>query len=77
MHLVARLAPALAARMDDREAAARAEAAGLTAPPLSAFFHGRSPDKPGAQGLLLGYAAVAEDAMDGAVARLAAALSAG
>lgn len=73
MHLVARLAPALAARMDDREAAARAAQAGLTAPPLSAFFHG----KPTERGLLLGYAAVAEDAMDGAVARLAGALSSG
>ncbi|MBT5413881.1 MAG: PLP-dependent aminotransferase family protein [Rhodospirillaceae bacterium] len=71
MHLVARLAPPLAARMDDREAASRAARANLTAPSLSAFFHG----KPTAQGLLLGYAAVAEEAMDGAVGRLAAALA--
>jgi GntR family transcriptional regulator/MocR family aminotransferase len=77
MHLVALLAPDLAARMDDREAAARAARAGLTAPPLSAFFHGKPPGKSKDQGLLLGYAAVAEEAMDEAVARLAAALTAG
>lgn len=74
MHLIARLTPDLAARMNDREAARRAASAGLTAPPLSAFFHGRPPDKSKAQGLLLGYAAVAEEAMDGLVACLVTAL---
>ncbi len=78
MHLVADLAPELAARMSDGEAAQRAQAAGLVAPPLSAYrFAGRRPGAAGAgrQGLLLGYAAVPEAQIEPAVVRLAAALS--
>src|SRR5690606_38502487 len=70
MHLVADLGPALAGRMSDREASTRAHAAGIAAPPLSAYFAGR----PTRAGLLLGYAAVPEAAMEPAMRRLAAAL---
>jgi len=70
MHLVAELLPGLARRMDDRSAAARANAAGLAAIALSTFYMGR----PRRQGLLLGYAAMREEEMDAAVQRLAAAL---
>src|SRR5262249_19536013 len=55
MHLIAGLAPRLAARMDDRLAASRAAAHGITVAPLSAF-HMAAPRR---QGLLLGYAGVA------------------
>lgn len=72
MHLLAGLAPKLAARMDDRAAAARAAAIGITVAPLSAF-HMTSPRR---QGLLMGYAGVPEDAIEPAVIRLAAALRA-
>jgi GntR family transcriptional regulator/MocR family aminotransferase len=71
MHLVASLEPALAVRLDDRQAAARAAAAGIATRPLSAFYATRARR----QGLLLGYAAVPEDAMDASVRRLARALS--
>jgi GntR family transcriptional regulator/MocR family aminotransferase len=70
MHLLAGLSPRLAARMDDRTAAARAAAHGITVAPLSAF-HMTPPRR---QGLLLGYAGVAETAIEPAVIRLAAAL---
>ncbi|HUN50330.1 MAG TPA: PLP-dependent aminotransferase family protein [Candidatus Sulfotelmatobacter sp.] len=70
MHLLAALAPALARRMDDNEAARRAAAAGINAPALSGYFLGR----PTRQGLLLGYAAVADQAIEPAVRKLAAAL---
>lgn len=73
MHLVADLGPALAGRMSDREASARAHAAGIAAPPLSAYFAGR----PTREGLLLGYAAVPEAEMEPALRRLAAALRPG
>ncbi len=71
MHLVADLAPALALRMDDREAAARAAAAGIGAPALSFYYLG----KPARQGLLLGYAALNEAEIEQHVRRLAAALA--
>ena len=71
MHLVGHFEPALAARMDDREAARRAQAAGVVVRPLSAFYSGPRPR----QGLLLGYAAVAEAEIGPAVARLARALA--
>jgi len=62
LHLVARLAPALAARMDDREAAACAATAGLATPALSSYYlepdPGAPPEPKPEQGLLLGYAAV-------------------
>ncbi|SMF78252.1 transcriptional regulator, GntR family [Tistlia consotensis] len=73
MHLVAELAPDLAARITDREASERACAAGLIAPPLSAYRFGEA--GPLRQGLLLGYAAVPEERMGEAVARLARALA--
>ena len=73
MHLVAELAPALARRMDDQEAARRAAAAGIVVVPLSASYL----QAPRRQGLLLGYAAVAEPAIGPAVRRLAAALAVG
>ncbi|MEM7225325.1 MAG: PLP-dependent aminotransferase family protein [Pseudomonadota bacterium] len=71
MHLVARPTPLLAARMDDREATARAAATGLTVSPLSSYYLGEAKQ----QGLLLGYAAVPEAEMERAVARLATALA--
>jgi GntR family transcriptional regulator/MocR family aminotransferase len=70
MHLLARLAPPLALRMDDREATARAAAHGIAVAPLSAF-HMTNPRR---QGLLLGYAGVPEAQIEPAVIRLAAAL---
>lgn len=73
MHLVASLAPALAARMDDTAAAARAAAAGIAVMALSGFYAGR----PRRQGLLLGYAAFDETAIEDAAKRLARALEAG
>lgn len=72
MHLVARLGRALAGRQDDRTLSGLAAASGITAPALSSYFHGPV----GAQGLLLGYAPVAEDEIEPAVRRLAQALGA-
>jgi GntR family transcriptional regulator/MocR family aminotransferase len=71
MHLLARLAPALARRMTDREAAGRAEAAGIAVSPLSSYFM----EGPGAQGLLLGYAGVPDTEIHDGVRRLAKALA--
>ncbi len=70
LHLVARLAPQLAARMDDIEASRRAAAAGITAPPLSGYCQNR----PDVAGLLLGYAAFSVEAIETAARRLAEAL---
>jgi GntR family transcriptional regulator/MocR family aminotransferase len=70
MHLIARLDPALARRMDDAEASARAAKAGIAAPALSSYS--RLPDPP--QGLVLGYAGFDERAMDAAARKLALAL---
>jgi GntR family transcriptional regulator/MocR family aminotransferase len=72
MHLLARLAPPLAARMDDRTAVRRAAAQGIAVTPLSAF-HMANPRR---QGLLMGYAGVPEAAIEPAAKRLAAALRA-
>jgi GntR family transcriptional regulator/MocR family aminotransferase len=76
LHLVARLAPELAARMDDAQAAARAAAAGLATPALSSYYLNRDPDAdpPPRQGLLLGYAAVTEPEIEAGIAALARAL---
>ncbi|MHA1599560.1 MAG: MocR-like pyridoxine biosynthesis transcription factor PdxR [Alphaproteobacteria bacterium] len=71
LHLVARLTPGLIARMDDKQAAARAHAAGVTVRALSSYYL----KTPTAQGLLLGYAAVSEGEITRATAKLAAALS--
>ena len=82
--MVARLAPELAVRMDDRAAEARAAAAGLTAPALSSFYlgapgagapnDGAGHGAPCGQGLLLGYAAVAEPEIERGIETLARAL---
>lgn len=63
MHLVCTLTNG----MEDREAEARARAAGLSAPALSAYFAG----PPTREGLLLGYAGFDEETIDDAIARLA------
>lgn len=72
MHLVARLSPPLARRMDDRAAARLAEAAGLSVVALSALARLR----PAPQGLLLGFAGFPPAALEQAAARLGAALRA-
>ena len=76
LHLVARLAPELKARMDDRAAAARAAAAGLATPPLSSYYLKPDPGAaaPPEQGLLLGYAAVSEPEIEAGIVALARAL---
>jgi GntR family transcriptional regulator / MocR family aminotransferase len=71
MHLIGYLSPRLAERMDDREASRRAAAIGIDAPPVSAHWIGR----PRQEGLMLGYTALADDAIEPAVARLAKALA--
>jgi GntR family transcriptional regulator/MocR family aminotransferase len=71
MHLVAGLAPALAAHADDRACAAAAEAHGVAAPALADYYLG-PPDR---QGLMLGYAAVNAREIDAGAQRLARALS--
>lgn len=70
MHLIARLSPSVARRMDDAQASARAAGAGVSAPALSSYS--RLPRPP--QGLALGYAGFDEAAMDAAARKLAAAL---
>ena len=72
MHLVARLGPALARRMTDTAAAARAAARGIAAPALSALYL----ETPPRQGLLLGYAGVPVPEMAPAMRRLVSALRA-
>ena len=72
MHLVAGLAPELAARRSDAEIESRAAAAGITAFALSSFYLG----PPARQGLLLGYAALTEREIEAGVERLAAVLEA-
>ncbi len=76
LHLVARLAPELAARMDDAQAAARAAAAGLATPALSSYYLRPDPSAaaPPEQGLLLGYAAVTEPEIEAGIEALARAL---
>lgn len=73
MHLVAWPEPALQARLPDREIARLAATAGLTVLALSPFYRAAPPR----QGLLLGFAAVPEAAMEPAIARLAALLATG
>ena len=70
LHLVARLAPALACHASDREVARAATAHKVTAPALQDFYLG-TPDR---QGLLLGYAAVPEPEIDAKVKALAQAI---
>ena len=71
MHLVADLAPQLAAAAADRTCTATALAHGVAAPALGAYYQG-TPDR---QGLLLGYADVPEAEIDRAAQRLARALT--
>jgi len=70
MHILARQKPVMTVRMDDIQATRRAEAAGITVSPLSSFYH----EYPAQQGLMLGYAAVDEDEIPKAAAKLAEAL---
>ncbi len=70
MHLLARQKPVMTVRMDDIQATRRAEAAGITVSPLSSFYH----EYPAQQGLMLGYAAVDEEEIPKAAAKLAEAL---
>ncbi|KNY23394.1 PLP-dependent aminotransferase family protein [Methylobacterium sp. ARG-1] len=69
MHLIARPGPAWAPTHDDVEAVAQLAGAGISAVALSAY-HSGAPEP----GLLLGYAAVPERAIEPAVRRLAATL---
>jgi GntR family transcriptional regulator/MocR family aminotransferase len=69
LHLVAEIAPDL--RLDDRQAAGRADEVEISTPPLSAYYLG----KPRRQGLLVGYAAVPEEDFDPTIERLAKALA--
>lgn len=71
LHLVGFSTPELVRRMDDFTASRRAAAAGLSVPPLSKYWFGR----PGRQGLMLGYAAMAEASIEPAIQRLAEALT--
>jgi GntR family transcriptional regulator / MocR family aminotransferase len=73
LHLIGYSTPALARRMDDREASRRAAANGIEVPPLSDYWIGRAKR----QGLMLGYATLPEAAIEPAIARLARALAAG
>lgn len=59
MHLLARLGPALASRMNAAEAAARAQAAGVSIAPLSRYYSA----PPVQEGLVLGFAAYTEPEM--------------
>ncbi len=70
MHLVARLQPALSARMTDLEASKRAAARGVTARPLSSFYFGTRKTP----GLVLGYAGFDEVRIHDAIAAMRAAL---
>jgi GntR family transcriptional regulator/MocR family aminotransferase len=70
MQLMAGLTPELAARMSDAEAAEKAAAHGVTVLPLSQFYAG----KPSRQGLMMGYAGFAPEAMEQAAKRLRKAL---
>lgn len=71
LHLVGRLTPATAARMDDVEAARRAYEAGVAVVALSTYRI-RATQPPG---LVLGYAAVSEDEIARAAERLGRALA--
>ncbi|SDM44062.1 transcriptional regulator, GntR family [Methylobacterium phyllostachyos] len=71
MHLIARPGPAWASGLTDRDAAAALGAAGISAVALSTY-HAGAPQP----GLLLGYAAVPERAIEPAVRRMAEVLRA-
>ncbi len=67
MHLTARLAPALAARMTDADLSGLARGHGLTLSALSSFYRGTAPG----QGVLMGYAGFDETELDAACSKLA------
>jgi GntR family transcriptional regulator/MocR family aminotransferase len=70
MHLIARPSPDLALMFDDRDATAAAAAVSISVSPLSACYR----DAPRVHGLILGYAATPEDAIEPAVVKFANAL---
>jgi GntR family transcriptional regulator/MocR family aminotransferase len=72
LHLIGELAPAVASRMSDAEAAGRAGKAGVVVRPLSAFYVGA----PARQGLVLGYAGFDPGRIQAAARSLGAALRA-
>jgi len=78
LHLVGQMTAALARRMSDREAEARASAAGLAPRALSRFYLGppeaSTRETPPPHGLLLGFAALADAEIEAATKRLAEAL---
>ncbi len=70
IHLLGRLKPELQARLSDVDAVGQARRAGIYTSALSTFYAG----KDGEQGLLIGYACVAEADMEARVRQLAVAL---
>jgi GntR family transcriptional regulator/MocR family aminotransferase len=78
LHLVGQMSAALAQRLSDREAEARATAAGLAPRALSRFYLGPPEvsyrETPPPHGLLLGFAALADDEIEAVTKRLAEAL---
>ena len=70
IHLLGRLAPELQARLTDVQAVTHARHAGIYTSALSTFYAGQA----GGQGLLIGYACVAEAEMEARVRQLASAL---
>jgi len=81
LHLIGLMTDALARRMSDREAEARAVAAGLEPRALSRFYlappEASYRETPPPHGLLLGFAALADDRIEGTTKRLAEALRSG
>ena len=71
LHLIARPSEALARRLTDKQMEERAATRGIACRALSRYYQ----ETPGQRGLLLGYAAVPEEAMDQACRDLADALS--
>jgi GntR family transcriptional regulator/MocR family aminotransferase len=71
MHLIARPAPAIAARFDDHKVAAACAARGVAVSPLSACYAGRTKK----HGLLLGYAGTPEQDMPAALSVLRSVMS--
>ncbi|MEK9754237.1 MAG: PLP-dependent aminotransferase family protein, partial [Rhodospirillaceae bacterium] len=73
MHLVVVLDRSL--KLSDREAAARADVAGISAPALSSYYAGTPAPKGARQGLVLGYTGFTERETEDGLKRLAAALA--
>ena len=70
MHLLGHLTPAISAKMKDTEASRRASTCRVIAPALSSFYA----DRRDGAALVLGYAAMNEDSIVSATARLGQAL---